>query len=254
VVVNGEDAIGLTYLELASRVRGPAGTTVDITMRRGEEFIDFTIERARIEIQNIESELLEGGFGYIKLYQFTANAREELDEAIAQWDHDALNGLILDLRGNPGGYLGTSIQIASAFIEKGVILNERFGDGTEQVFRADGSYLGLDVPLVVLVDERSASASELVAGAWQDNGVATIIGVTTFGKGTVQTQSKLMNGGGVRLTIARWLTPNGHWIHGEGITPDIIVEWSDADRDANPDDDPQLQAALDYLTELEPAN
>ncbi|HEX2623490.1 MAG TPA: S41 family peptidase, partial [Phototrophicaceae bacterium] len=175
------------------------------------------------------------------------------DDELANIDAKNLNGLIIDLRGNPGGYLGSAIEIASAFQKDGVVLYEQFGDGTEQTFNTDGSYDGIEIPLVVLVDERSASASELVSGAWQDNGVAKLIGVTTFGKGTVQTQNDLVNGGGLRLTIAHWLTPKHNWIHKQGITPDIVVEWAAEDRQTNPDQDPQLQAALDYLKELTPA-
>lgn len=249
IEVNGEAVIGFTYLELAARVRGPAGSTVDLKMRRGEEELEFTVERARIEIPNVESEVFEGGIGYVKLNQFSAPARAQIDEALEEIEAENLNALILDLRGNPGGFLSSAVSIASAFIEDGNILIEQFGDGTEEIFTADGSYLGLDIPIVVLVDERSASGSELVAGAMQDNGVATLIGVTTFGKGTVQNQSELVNGGGVRLTIARWLTPNGNWIHGNGIVPDIVVEWSVEDREENPDEDPQLEAALEFLRE-----
>jgi carboxyl-terminal processing protease len=152
----------------------------------------------------------------------------------------------LDLRGNPGGLLTSVIDVTSAFLEKGVIVVEQFGDGREQVFNATGDYLDLKVPLVVLVDETSASASELMAGALQDHQVATIIGETTLGKGTVQTWASLVNGGGVRLTIARWLTPNRNWIHEKGVTPDLIVEWTPESYD-DPND-PQLAAALDFLT------
>ncbi|MBC8170502.1 MAG: PDZ domain-containing protein, partial [Anaerolineae bacterium] len=159
IAVNGEDVTGFTYLELASRVRGEAGTTVDLTMRRGDEEINITVERARIEIPNTEAEVLEGDIGYIKLNQFTAEARRQLDERLEEIDAENLNGVILDLRGNPGGYLGSAIEIASAFIEDGVVLYEMFGDGTEQVFETDGSYTGLKTPLVILIDERSASAS-----------------------------------------------------------------------------------------------
>jgi len=152
---------------------------------------------------------------------------------------------VLDLRGNPGGLLTTAIDVASAFVKDGTILIEDFGEGNEQIFEANGSYIGVSVPLVVLVDDNSASASELVAGALQDNGRATIVGVTTFGKGTVQTWQSLVNGGGIRLTIARWLTPNGNWIHGQGITPDVIVEWPVEGRDNTID--PQLNAAIELL-------
>ena len=247
--INGQDVLGATQLELAGMVRGPAGTTVNITMLRNGEQIDFVVTRARIDIPNIEARIIEDtAIGYIKLSQFTTEARKELDDAIQQLAPDMLDGLILDFRGNPGGLLTSAIDVASAFVEDGTILIEDFGDNHEQVFRSNGSYKGLQIPLVILVDERSASASELVAGALQDTGAATIIGETTFGKGTVQTVQELVNGGGLRLTIARWLTPNRHWIHSAGITPDITIEW-DPETFDDPAD-PQLQAAVSHLQSL----
>lgn len=245
VQVNGEDVTGLTQMELVTKVRGPAGTTVQLTMRRGEELVEFTITRAKIVVPNVEFKTLDGNIGYIKMRDFSADARAKLDEALKALDVNALDGLVFDLRGNPGGLLTSAIDIASAFIKDGTILVEDFGNGEQRTFEANGSYIGISVPMVVLVDEDSASASELVAGALQDRDRAEIVGETTFGKGTVQTWRELVNGGGVRLTIARWLTPNGHWIHEQGITPDIVVEWTPENRD-DPND-PQLKAALDYL-------
>lgn len=265
VVVNGEEVFGLTYLELASRVRGRAGTIVEITMRRGEELIEFSVERARIEIPNVEYQMLEGNIGYISMAQFTSRSREQVDDALANLDVSSLNGLIFDLRDNPGGYLSAAVQIGGLFMEEGTLLIEDFGngmteqfilrdeqafqvdmDGNESLYMSNIAPLGVDIPIVVLVNGSSASASELVAGAWQDNGVVTLIGTTTFGKGTVQTQSQLINGGGVRLTIARWLTPTGTWISEQGITPDIIIELPE---DQEVDDDIQLKAALEFLTQ-----
>jgi carboxyl-terminal processing protease len=217
-------------------------------MRRGDELIDFTMARARIQIPTIESHLLDNNIGYIKLFEFNDDARSALDEALENMDARNLNGLIFDLRGNPGGLLNSAIDIASAFLEDGVILIEDFGDGQEQTLDVNGNYSGVTVPLVVLVDETSASASELVAGAFQDHRRATIIGEVTFGKGTVQTWHELANGGGIRLTIARWLTPNRHWIHEQGITPDILVEWTP--ESYNDPDDLQLLVAQNYLTSL----
>ncbi len=248
-VVNGEEVLSLSQIELAAKVRGPAGTTVDITMLRQGEEVEFTLIRQRIEIVNIESYVIENtSFGYIKLNEFTSGARSEIDAAIEQLQPDELDGLILDFRGNPGGLLTSAINVASAFVAEGPVVIEDFGDNREQIFRANGSYTELKIPLVVLVDERSASASELVAGALQDVGAATIIGETTFGKGTVQTVQQLVNGGGLRLTVARWLTPDRHWIHGAGITPDIVVDWDPESFD-DPDD-PQLAAAVDHLQSL----
>lgn len=245
IAVDGENVTGLSQLELVTKVRGPEGSIVELTMKRDDEEIVFSIVRARITIPTVESETLDGNLGYIKLHDFSINAREQIDAALTEMDVNNLDGLVLDLRGNPGGLLSTAIDVASAFIKGGTILVEDFGDH-EQVFEANGSYIGVSVPMVVLVDDNSASASELVAGALQDSGRATIVGVTTFGKGTVQTWQSLVNGGGIRLTIARWLTPNGNWIHEQGITPDIIVEWPVENRDEN--NDPQLNAAIEILT------
>jgi carboxyl-terminal processing protease len=246
--VNGEDVTDHNQLELAGLVRGAAGTLVTITMRRGEEMVDFTMTRAHIEIPTIESRILDDNIGYIRLFEFNAEARPALDEALEELDANQLNGLIFDLRGNPGGLLNSAVDIASAFLKDGIILIEDFGDSQEQVFNVNGNFSGLSVPLVVLVDETSASASELVAGALQDQDRATIIGEITFGKGTVQTWHELANGGGIRLTIARWLTPERHWIHEIGITPDIIVEWTPESYD-DPNDI-QLTAAQNYLESL----
>ncbi len=245
VKVDGEDITALDQLQLVTKVRGPEGSQVTLTMQRGDQTIDFTITRARIQIPTVESKKISG-FGYIKLRDFSVNASQQINDAIKKLDPSRLNGLILDLRGNPGGLLTSAIDIASTFIKDGTILIEDFGNGNEQVYSANGKVIDSSTPMVVLVDENSASASELVAGALQDRGRATIVGVTTFGKGTVQTWQSLVNGGGVRLTIARWLTPDRHWIHGQGITPDVVVEWPVDGRD--PKDDPQLNAAVEYLT------
>lgn len=248
LTVNGEDVTGFDTDRLASRVRGPEGTTVDLKMLRGEKELEFSIVRARINIPNIETRVIDGVYGYVKLNQFTVEARRQLDAAIDELALESKQGLIIDLRGNPGGLLSSAVQVSSALIPgQQVILYEQFGDGTEQVFNADGSALDINVPIVVLVDERSASASELTVGAWRDYNLVTVIGTTTFGKGVVQTQRDLVNGGGLRLTIARWLTPNRTSISGAGITPDIVVEWPADERRANPEVDPQLARALDFL-------
>ncbi len=254
IEVDGEDVTQLSYLELVTRVRGPAGSTVHLKMQRNDDEVEFDVVRARIEIPNTEIEIFDDSIGYIKLLQFTANARTDIERALEEINASELDGLIIDVRGNPGGYLNSVLEVTSGFLENGVIVYEQFSDETEQTFTADGSYLGLEVPLVILVDERSASASEILAGALQDNDAATIIGMTTFGKGTVQTQSELVNGGGVRLTIARWLTPDRQWIHEVGVSPDIEVPWDVEARAENPDDDPQLEAALEFFqTESAPA-
>lgn len=245
--VNDVDVSTLNQTDLAILVRGPEGTDVKITMKRGDELIDFTITRARITVPNVESRVLDDNIAYIKLNQFSSKARADLDSALEQVDVNDRAGLIFDLRDNPGGLLSSAVSVGSAFIQSGPITIESYGDGSEQVYSADGSFANIRVPIVVLVNEASASASELIAGALQDTHTATIMGEVTLGKGTVQQWLPLENQGGLRLTIARWLTPDRRWIHQEGITPDIVVDWTPTT--FNDPNDPQLLAAEDFLLE-----
>lgn len=251
--VDGEDVTAMNQTDLAVLVRGEEGTDVTVTVRRGDDLLDFTITRAHITVPNVESDVLDGNIGYVKLNQFTASARADIDEALDAIDVNSRSGLILDLRDNPGGLLSSAIDVASAFIPTGTVVIEDFGDD-QQTYEANGNSAGISVPIAVLVNGGSASASELLAGALQDHDTATIIGETTVGKGTVQTWRELVNGGGVRLTIARWLTPDGRWIHEQGITPDIAIGWENRTY-APGEDDPQIDAAAHYLESLvaEPA-
>ncbi len=156
------------------------------------------------------------------------------------------DGLILDLRRNPGGALDAVVDIADEFLPKGIVLIQEFGSGKQQIYNASDKGTAEDIPLVVLIDEGSASASEVLAGAIQDRDRGVLIGQPTFGKGTIQTWQELSNGGGVRITFARWLTPNKLWVHGDGLSPDIDVSLPEIEA---PEDftDTQLQAAIDYL-------
>jgi carboxyl-terminal processing protease len=253
--VDDQDVTSMNQTDLAVLVRGAEGTQVKITVQRGEETLDFTITRAKINVPNVETEVLDDNVGYIKLNQFTTNARADLDSALDTIEVNERSGLILDLRDNPGGLLSSAIDVASVFIKSGTVVTEDFGDDDPHEFDANGNFAEIDVPIAVLVNSGSASASELLAGALQDYDLATIIGETTLGKGTVQTWHELVNGGGVRLTIARWLTPDGHWIHEQGVTPDIEVAWEDRTFEPG-EDDPQLDAAVNYLDTLvaEPAD
>lgn len=247
VSVDGEDVTQISQFDLVTKVRGPEGTTVRLTMRRGDSLIDFSIIRKRMEIETVESKKLNDSIGYLKLREFNSNAYDQLQAALAALEVNNLEGLVLDLRGNPGGFLTSAIDVASMFLKEGNVVIEDFGGGEQERLDVNPErYIGVSVPLVVLVDENSASASELVAGALQDQERATIVGTTTFGKGTVQTWSGLVNGAGVRITIARWLTPNGNWIHEQGITPDIVVE-NGADPHSTTSEDPQLDAAIQIL-------
>ncbi len=251
--VGDVDVSTMTQTDLANYVRGKEGTSVKITMLRDGQPIEFDVTRAKITVPNIEQKKLDDHIGYIKLNQFSADARGDIDKALATLDPKSLNGLILDLRGNPGGLLNTAIDVGSAFLKDKTILIEDFGKGNTQTYQSNGNYAGIDVPMVVMVDEGSASAAELIAGALQDNQRATVVGETSFGKGTVQTWQQLINGGGVRLTIARWLTPDKHWIHHQGITPDIVVPWDQSKEPLGSTADPQLDAAVRFLEAAIPA-
>ncbi len=248
ISVDGVDVRGMSQTDLVTRVRGPAGTTVVIVFERGDKQLTFEIVRERFEIPSVFSEVLEDNIGYISFFDFNQRTRGQIDAALAQMNVNELNGLIIDVRNNPGGLLTSAIEVGSAFIpDGGVILHEVFGNGEEITFESDGSFANITVPIVFLVNERSASASELVAGAVQDYGLATIIGETTFGKGTVQQLRNLSNGGGVRLTIAQWLTPNRNSIQSNGVTPDIIIRVNNDQQLAELGKDPQLDAAIEFL-------
>ena len=249
VKVDDTDITGMDYLLVVKMVRGPAGTKVHLTIQReGEtQLLEFDIVRAKITLPSVESKMLDGNVAYVKVNDFGDKTPDELKAQLRDLLAQKPAGLVLDLRGNPGGYLDTGIAVASQFIGDGVIVRERFGDGTEKTYDALGGGLATQIPLVVLIDKGSASASEIVAGAIQDTKRGAIVGETSYGKGSVQTLTPLSGDNGVvRVTIARWLTPQGRSIHQLGITPDVTAELTDDDRAAQRD--PQLDEAIKLLT------
>jgi carboxyl-terminal processing protease len=248
--VDDESLQGLSLYEAIGLIRGPAGTTVVLTVFRDgvNEPFDVPIERARIEIEVVESERLEGDIGYIRLSEFSRGATGKMAEAFKELNEEApLAGLILDLRDNPGGLLDESIFVTSQFIDEGVITVEKLKGDEEQVFEAQAGGVALEVPLVVMVNRGSASASEIVAGAIQESGRGIVLGEQTFGKGTVQIPHALSNGSELRVTIAEWLTPSEKQINGEGIVPDVYVERTQEDFVEGLD--PQLERAIEYFQE-----
>lgn len=246
IAINGEDMTGIPGDLVLKRILGPAGEAVTLTVRRGEETLDFTIVREVIQIPVVEYEMLEGDIAYIALYTFNELATQQLRLALQDLLAQNPKGLIFDLRNNGGGYLVTAIEVSSEFINNGVIMYEEYGDGSRETYRAQPGGLGTEIPLVVLINEGSASASEITAGAIQDLGRGTLIGVTSYGKGSVQNWIPLRTEkGGVRITIARWLTPNGNQINEVGLTPDIEVQYTEEDIEA--ERDPQLDAAIDFF-------
>ncbi len=246
IAVDGESVIDLSFDEIILLVRGPSGTEVNLLVRReGEpEPLEFTIVRATFEVPVVEWEMLDGDIAYVRLVDFSRNADVKLLDALDELLAQNPQGLILDLRSNPGGFLDQSIAIGDIFLPQGVVVYERNRSGLDQTFTSDDGDIAETIPLVVLVNEASASASEIVAGAIQDNGRGTIIGATTFGKGSVQTVHTLSDGSELRVTIARWYTPGNYSIDKEGITPDIEVE---SPLIIGEDDDPQIQRAVEFL-------
>ena len=246
--VDGSGLDGLTVDDARDKVRGKKGTTVVLTIQRGTDTpFDVPIVRDTIvQREVIERDLADGEIGYINVTGFSDNAASQFHDALKS-DLDAgRKKIILDLRGNPGGYVTAARQIASEFIGTGPLFWEEDADGRQ--VQTDASSGGLatsdDVEVVVLVDRGSASASEIVAGALQDRHRATLVGETTFGKGTVQQWIELQDSGALKLTIAKWLTPDKRWIHRVGIVPEVVVA---PPEQPSPDQDPVLDKAVETL-------
>ncbi len=252
IEVDGQSVLDISFDEVILLVRGPQGTSVNLKfLREGEEEpLEFTIVRTRFEVPVVTAEVLPaemtGGtaIGYIHLTEFTTNAEEKLYEAIDQLLAQGVTGLVLDLRDNPGGFLDQSVAVADAFLPEGVVLYERNIRGLDETFTSIDGDAAESIPLVVLVNAGSASASEIVAGALQDRGRAVLVGETTFGKGSVQQIHPLSDGSELRVTIARWYTPNDNTIDSVGITPDIEVE---SPEDLGGPEDGQLMRAIEWL-------
>ncbi|MGC8970929.1 MAG: S41 family peptidase [bacterium] len=241
--VDDKSTEGMNLDQVSRLIRGPAGTKVKLTIQReGEQKpIEITITRAVIRLLTVSSKLLEDNIGYIKIKAFREPTSDELDNALNQILPKAKRGIILDLRNNPGGLLSSAIQVASYFIQKGPILYAEDRNGNRDQFDAISSLYRVKVPVVVLVNEGSASASEIVAGALQDYKRATLVGTKTFGKGLVQSVIQLADGSAISLTVQKWLTPKLRYIHKEGIKPDIQVDWDQKGTDI------QLERAKEVL-------
>jgi carboxyl-terminal processing protease len=255
VAIDGESVTGMSFDEVLLLVRGPAGSSVTLTVVRDdiEEPLEFQLTRAEFEVAVVESELLSAGdrtVAYVKLTSFTQSAAADVEEALRAMLAQNPEGIILDLRDNGGGFLDQAVQVADLFIPEAIVLFERSSASSEldETFRSDSGDAGESLPLVVLVNAGSASASEIVAGAVQDNDRGVLIGETTFGKGSVQHVHTLRDGSELRVTIARWFTPANRSISEQGIMPDIEVG---TPSDLGGDNDTQLQRALQYLTEVE---
>ncbi|MGC9520591.1 MAG: S41 family peptidase [Anaerolineae bacterium] len=248
VAVGDQSIVGMGLYEAISYIRGPAGSEAELHIIRPgvQEELTITVTRASIETPILETEMLENDIAYLRLTEFDANATDRVEEALEELLAEDPQGLVFDLRDNPGGWLNESIGVADLFLDEGLVAIQRDSSGREQRFGSDDGDIGEEIPMVVLVNAGSASASEIVAGALQDRGRAVLIGTQTLGKGSVQLPNNLENGAQLRVTIARWYTPNEQSLHGNGLTPDIEVT---VPPETPAGEDPQLDRAIEYLRE-----
>ena len=246
--IDGEDTSRMTLTEAVLKVRGPKGTVVTLLiLHRGEtEPVEIEITREEIDIETVYLKMLPGNIAHIEVIHFSLRTDKEVSSVLSDALTSGATAIILDLRGNPGGLLDTVVEVADEFLDDGIILYQADDQGEVTTeWKASSGGLGADLPLAVLVDGGSASGSEVLAGALQDHGRAPLIGTTTYGKGSVQFIHELSDGSALYVTSARWLTPNGHLIEGQGLTPDFEVPITE--EDIAQGIDPQLQRAIDYI-------
>ena len=238
--IDGEPTEGLGLIEAVAKVRGPEGTQVRLlVLHPGEtEPVEIVVVRGEIAVSSVFFEM-RGDIAYIRIDRFTEKTNEELTPVLETIAAGAATGIVLDLRSNPGGQLDAVVDVTSRFLEEGlVVVSIRDNEGNEEIIRVSRQPQTTGLPIVVLVNGFSASGSEVLAGALKDHGQATIAGTTTFGKGSVNLIYELADGSGLYITAARWLTPDGHMIEGEGIFPDVALELAGEDA---------IQWAIDYL-------
>lgn len=256
IKINDEETYGMPLDKAVSKIRGPGGTSVTLTIlpKDDGEFKDIAIRREKITIPTVIFEMKPEKIAYVRITYFNQETAREFGKVITKLETAKAKGVVLDLRSDPGGYLEAAIDVASAWISDGIIVTERGKDGVAQEHRTRGSHRLAEMPTVVLVDEGSASGSEIVAGALQDYGLATIVGMKTYGKGSVQDFEMLPDGSALKLTIAKWYTPKDRSIDGEGIAPDIVLEKMIEKKPVeNPEDTPEivdlgLEKALELLS------
>ena len=246
VEVDGQDVYEMTLTDVVALIRGETGTQVTLTLNRNGSELEVTVTRQNIETPTIKYEMLEGRIAHITIVEFDDVTTSQFMEAMDQMENDGAKGLILDVRGNPGGSLTTVVEICQLLLPEGMIVytedkygerNEYFSDGTNE----------FKLPLVLLIDGSSASASEILAGAIKDYELGTLVGTTTYGKGIVQKIFSYEDGSAAKITVSKYYTPNGYNIHGVGIAPDVEVPF-DADLYLEEEIDNQLQEAIEIIT------
>jgi len=246
VSIDGVDSSTLTLDEAVGKIRGEAGTKVKLVIiRGGQSPKELELTRENINIASVKSEIKPGNLGYLRIRRFGEDSAAKIIEAARQFREQNVRGVIIDLRDNPGGYLESSVEVSSQFMDSGVVVREKSKFKTEKVIRATGGGKLTTLPLVVLINSGSASAAEIMAGALHDHKRATLVGEKTFGKGSVQEIINLGDGSELKITISHWFTPNGVNISKEGIKPDIESKIT-AD-DYNAGSDPQLDKAIEVL-------
>lgn len=247
LAINGETTSGMSIDDAVNKIRGPKDTSVKLTVLHNgqDKTSDLEIMRNTIVIKSVTTELRKDRIFVVKVSNFNNDTSGLFDQAVSEIIKDNPRGIILDLRNNPGGYLDTAVELASQWIEKGVVVSEKFSADKKNDYNSSGIAKLKNYKTVVLVNEGSASASEIVAGALHDYKLATLIGEKTFGKGSVQTLENLADGSSVKVTVAEWLTPNGININKEGIKPDVEVPLTVDDYNNNKD--PQMDKAIEFL-------
>ena len=244
LMIDGESTEGYSILDAVNRIRGQKGEPVVLVIRRktGGDPVELTIVRGVIEVKSVSLKMLVGRIAHLRITSFTATTDDEVTEVLERINRLQARGLILDLRNNPGGLLRPVVNVTSQFLEDGLVLYELDGDGKRRDWKVVSGGLAQDIPMVVLVNEFSASGSEVLAGAIIDRQRATVVGEKTFGKGSVNTLRELTDGSGLYFTIARWYTPNGTLIEGDGLEPNLVVTQPEDDSE-----DLQFDRALEVL-------
>lgn len=246
--VEGEDMAGLDLTQVVSRIKGEEGTKVHITLIRDGQELEVDVERRKIESPTVEFSMLDDKMGYVQIAEFDDVTVHQFEEALENLKTNNAQGMILDLRANPGGSLYSVVDIADMLLGEGLVVYTEDKKGNREVYESDANML-IDIPIVILVDGNSASASEVLSGALKDHGKATLVGTTTFGKGIVQTIQTMRDGSAVKLTISAYYTPSGTNIHGTGIEPDVVVEF-DGEAYYGEGFDNQLEKAKEVLSEM----
>lgn len=251
--VDGKSLAGKTLNDTVGLIRGQRGTSVTLTILRAGTADPFPISvvRAEIKLKSVRARMMDDGIGYLRISSFSASTGTEMSAAVKDLMSQQPRGLVVDLRNNPGGYLSTSVEATAQFMDPGsVVLYQQSGNGDRKTYRTEGGGTASQVPVVVLINKGSASASEIMAGALRDSGRAILVGEKSFGKGTVQNVHELSDKSGLRVTTAQWLTPSEAPIQGVGLAPDRVVELpptATISSEATRAEDPQLDAAVRYL-------